>query len=92
MLARMINRIRIHFAAFAFLLASGITDSAVAQQRHIVSNWDRSSAMAAARSVNIDIVINEIDDLRVLQALENRSDWPLPAREAAIYKDRKSVV
>jgi len=47
--------------------------------------------MAAARSVNIDIVINEIDDLRVLQALENRSDWPLPAREAAIYKYTRSL-
>jgi len=52
--------------------------------------------MAAVRSVDIDVAVSEIGDvsslsdstgtLSKLSDLESRSDWPLPAREAAIYQ------
>jgi hypothetical protein len=57
--------------------------------------------MAAVRSVNIDVAVDEIGDissladgaytLRNLRSLETRSDWPLPAREAAVYKFTQSL-
>jgi len=47
--------------------------------------------MAAVRSVNIDLAVLEIGDLQDLEALENRNDWPLPAREAAVYKFTRSL-
>ena len=55
------------------------------------SQWDRSSALAAVRSVNIELASHEINGLKDLQTLENRSDWPLPAREAAIFQYTRSL-
>jgi hypothetical protein len=58
--------------------------------------WDRGDAMAAANSVNIDRAVFEIANvsalanaeatLEKLNQLETRSDWPMPAREAALYE------
>ena len=82
---------RKYFASVTLLLISGMLNTAVAQHHTSVSRWDRSSAMAAVRSVNIDAAVTEIGDLGDLLALENRTDWPLPAREAAIYKFTQSL-
>jgi len=70
--------------------------TAIAANAAEPARWDRGSAMAAVRSVNVDAVVNEIGNvaslsdgkatLEKLQQLETRSDWPLPAREAALYK------
>jgi len=82
---------KMYFVTTTILLMSGLLNSAVAQVHMTASQWDRSSALAAVRSVNIDLAVNEIDDLKDLQTLENRSDWPLPAREAAIYQYTRSL-
>ncbi len=79
------------FTVTAALLIGGVLSSAFAQKHTAVSQWDRSSAMLAVQSVNIDLEINKINDLEDLRALENRNDWPLPAREAAIYKYTRSL-
>lgn len=69
------------------------------------AHWDRSSATAAIQSVNIagavDRAAYEIGNisslsdgattLSNLHKLETRSDWPEPAREAAIYKFTRSL-
>ncbi|MDH3903649.1 MAG: hypothetical protein OEU84_17050 [Xanthomonadales bacterium] len=65
------------------------------------THWDRSSAMAAVRSVNIDIAVSEIGNVSSLadgkttvtrlRQLETRSDWPLPAREAAVLQFTRSL-
>ena len=57
--------------------------------------------MAAVRSVNIDIAVYEIGThssltdgeaiLRQLKHLETRSDWPQPAREAALFEFTRSL-
>lgn len=80
-----------HLVITAVLLIGGILNSAIAQNHKPLSQWDRSTAMVAVRSVNIDLAINEINNLEDIQALENRADWPLPAREAAIYKYTRSL-
>ncbi len=63
--------------------------------------WDRSSAMAAARSVDFEIEVSEMTNifslangdttLEKLRRMETRSDWPLPAREAALYEFTKAL-
>jgi hypothetical protein len=78
-----------------------VGDSAIAANESSSVRWDRSSAMAAARSVNIDRAVYEIGDissladgettLNKLKAMENRGDWPLPAREAALYEFTRSL-
>lgn len=78
-------------ASTAVLLFGSVLNTAVAQSHMAISPWDRHSAMVAVQSVNIELAITEIDDLQDLQALENRSDWPLPAREAAVYKYTQSL-
>ena len=85
------------FLAALFYLAV-FADSANAVQE---TQWDRSSAMAAVRSSQIDIAVNEIGNLASLadgeatldrlKALEARSDLPLPAREAALYEFTRSL-
>lgn len=75
----------------ATLLISSYLNHAVAQSRTPAYQWERSSALTAVRSVNIDSVVGEIGDLESLQAVENRSIWPLPAREAAIYQYTQSL-
>jgi hypothetical protein len=83
-------------AFVSFFLVFGLIHSAIPNQHKQVKQWDRSSAMAAARSVNIDVAVYEIGDisslrdgkttLSKLKNMETRSDWPLPAREAVIYQ------
>ncbi len=82
---------RTHALSAALLLISGLLNNAVAQDYATVPNWDRSSAMAAVRTVNVDAAVAEISSLQDLEALQNRSDWPLPAREAAIYEFTRSL-
>lgn len=82
---------RRYFASVILLLLSGVLNTAAAQSLASVSEWDRSSAMAAVRSVNIDAAVAGISGLQDLEGLENRSDWPLPAREAAVYKFTQSL-
>lgn len=63
--------------------------------------WDRSSAMAAAHSVNVEIAVSELANissltdgkatLKKLRHIETRSDWPMPAREATLYKFTRSL-
>ncbi len=73
------------------LVMVGITNSAMAQPQAVISRWDRDSAMAAVASVDIDSAINDIGDLEALKTIELRNDWPLPAREAALYKYTQSL-
>ena len=66
-----------------------------------VLQWDRSSAMAAVRAVDIDTAVYEISELSSLadgtktlarlKHVETRSDWPLPAREAVVYQFTRSL-
>ncbi len=57
--------------------------------------------MAAVRSINIEVAVHEIGDissladaaatLNNLRNIASRSDWPLPAREAVIYRFTRSL-
>jgi len=82
---------KMYFVTTTVLLMSGLLNSAVAQVHMAASRWDRSSALAVVQSVNIDLAIDEIRDVKDLKSLENRNDWPLPAREAAIYQYTRSL-
>jgi len=82
---------KIYLTSVAVVLVSGILSTASAQDYKPAPKWDRSSAMAAVRSVNIDSAVTAIANLQDLEALENRGDWPQPAREAAIYKFTRSL-
>jgi len=83
-----------------FLLCC-LFNSTLTEGQTLDLQWDLSSAMAAIQTVDIAAAAKEIgDDLSLansaatlikIQALENRSDWPLPAREAAIYKFTQSL-
>ena len=65
------------------------------------TQWDRGSAMAAVRTINIEEAVDEISNiyllidkesaLNELRNIENRSDWPLPAREAVIFQFTRSL-
>jgi hypothetical protein len=73
----------------------------MASEQIPVAQWDRGSAMAAVRSVNIDTAVFEVGNLASLadaettlvklKNIETRSDWPLPAREAAIHQFTRSL-
>ena len=88
-------------ALSTLLIICGFTFSAQAIEQTPARQWDRNGAMAEVRSVNIDAAINEIDaissladgatTLNKLKDLETRSDWPLPAREAAVYQFTRSL-
>jgi len=89
-------------SAFSTLLIiSSFALQAQVIEQTIDRQWDRNSAMAAVRSVNIEAAVNEIGDissladdastLNNLKTLETRSDWPLPAREAAVYQFTRSL-
>ncbi len=53
-----------------------------------ITQWDRSSALATVRAVNIDAAVYEIGELSSLtdgtkvlsklKQIETRNDWPLP--------------
>lgn len=83
------------------LLTAGINHHALAQSGTLRSQWDRESAAAAIDSVEITSAINELGDIASLSdtrhtldkltRLETREDWPLPAREAAIYRFTRSL-
>jgi hypothetical protein len=73
----------------------------MASEQIPVAQWDRGSDMAAVRSVNIDTAVFEVGNLASLadaettlvklKNIETRSDWPLPAREAAIHQFTRSL-
>jgi len=75
----------------ALLLITGMASTATAAEPVNIDRWNRASAMAAVRSVNIDAASREIRTLKDLEALEKRIEWPLPAREASIYKFTQSL-
>ena len=87
-----------HFILVAFFGLLIVTDTAIAANP---VPWDRSSAMAAVRSVNIDKAVYEIGNissladgeatLSQLKHLETRTDWPQPAREAALFEFTRSL-
>jgi len=62
---------------------------------------DRSAAMANARSVDTQLTINQLTEpgtlndgmgtVEKLRTLSQRDDWPLPARELAIYQFTRSL-
>ena len=83
------------------LVILGFALPALAKDQIPVMQWDRSSAMAAVQSVDIDVAVHEIGDisslsdgastLSKLKQLETRSDWPLPAREAVVFQFTRSL-
>jgi hypothetical protein len=95
------NRMKTPFALITlvclFCLA-GIPPAVKAAQP---MQWERGNAMATVRSVDIDAAVNGIGNISTLadgpatlaklEQLENRSDWPLPAREAALYEFTRSL-
>jgi hypothetical protein len=90
---------RKHLAFITLIAFCGISPPASAIES--VTNWQRSDAMAAVSKVDIESAIFEIshtllsDDsestLGQLRNLETRGDWPLPAREAAIFQFTRSL-
>ena len=92
---------RKHPALWSLLIICGLTFQAQAIDQTPDRQWDRISAMAAVRSVNIDLAVDDIGKissladgattLSNLNKLETRSDWPLPAREAVIYQFTQSL-
>ena len=95
------KRMKNHLILVAFFCLFAVNDTVVAANPAPSTQWDRSSAMAAARSVNIDKAVYEIGNisspadgeatLSQLKHLETRSDWPLPAREAALFEFTRSL-
>ena len=82
-------------------LVFGSVQSTTSTAQGLSEHWERDSAMAAVRSVNIDSGVYEIGNissladakstLTGLKNLETRGDWPLPARESAIYQFTRSL-
>lgn len=89
------------FLAGFLLLASGIALLANASDTEMAERWDRNSALAAVQSVNLNAVTLEISDISSLAdgettvsrltSLANRTDWPLPVREAALLQFTRSL-
>ena len=92
---------RKHTVFFVLYFICSLAQSAIANQQSPGMQWDRNSAMAAVRSVNIDAAVYAIggisslsdgnNTLGKLRNLETRSDWPVPAREAAVYQFTRSL-
>ena len=90
-----------HLILGALFCLCVFVDSTFAVNRTDSTQWDRGSAMAAARSVNIDREVYEIGHLSSLadgqttlaklKHIESRSDWPMPAREATLYEFTRSL-
>ncbi len=63
--------------------------------------WERNAALAVINTSDIDVAVAEIGgisslgdargSLDKLAELETRSDWPLPVREAALYRFTRSL-
>jgi len=93
--------IRKHLLLSSMFLVCSFVPLAIADDRAASQRWDRSSAMTAAGSVNIAKAIYGLGDISSLadgkatvsklRYLEARSDWPLPARESAIYQFTRSL-
>lgn len=74
---------------------------AIASKPNPPTQFERSSAMASVRLVDIDRAVYEIGDissladseitLNRLKNIETRMDWSLPAREAVIYQFTQSL-
>ena len=85
----------------ALILSCLLSQTLAANQTTPSELWERDSAMAAVRSVDIATAVFELGDissladgettLKNLSKLETRSDWPLPAREAALYRFTRSL-
>jgi uncharacterized protein (DUF736 family) len=92
------NHMKNYLVFIALICFAG---SAVAAKQTSPTTWDRSSAMAAARSVNTNIEVAEINNVSLLsdgkatverlKQIEARTDWPIPAREAALYQFTRSL-
>ncbi|MDX2417270.1 MAG: hypothetical protein QNK19_07405 [Xanthomonadales bacterium] len=90
-----------HLALVTFFCLCVSADSAVAVNQTHSTQWDRSNAMAAVRAVNIRVAVDEIGNvssladgemtLKNLKQMETRSDWPMPAREAALFEFTRSL-
>jgi hypothetical protein len=90
-----------HPALSALLAIFGLALHAGSYGQSPVLQWDRNSAMAAVRAVDIDAAVYEISELTSLadgvktlarlKQIETRSDWPLPAREAVVYQFTRSL-
>ena len=90
-----------HPALSALLVIFGLALHAGLYGQSPVLQWDRNSAMAAVRAVDIDTAVYEISELSSLadgaktlarlKQIQIRSDWPLPAREAVVYQFTRSL-
>ncbi len=92
---------RKHSALLGLYLVCAIAQIAAANGQGMSEHWERDSAIAAVQSVNIDTTVYEFGSissladadstLNGLKDIEVRSDWPLPAREAAIFEFTRSL-
>ncbi len=84
------------------LLCPGLfATAALAADPAASTQWDRGNAMAAVNSVNVERAVYEIANLpelanaaatlEKLKQLETRNDWPMPAREAALFEFTRSL-
>lgn len=90
-----------HIALVVLVLTFGSLQATTSIAQGLPEYWERDSAMTAVRSVDIDRVVYQMTDVSTLssadvtltglQNMENRGDWPLPAREAAIYQFTRSL-
>ncbi len=97
----MLNLRRPAQAFYVLLVIFCFASHVQAVEQTPIKQWQGSSAMAAVHSVDIDIAVREIGNtssladgagtLIKLTEIENRSDWPLPAREAVIYQFTRSL-
>lgn len=87
------------FAILFFICV--FVQAAIASKPNSPTKFERSSAMASVRLVDIDRAVFEINDvssladgettLSRLKNIETRKDWSLPAREAVIYQFTQSL-
>jgi hypothetical protein len=92
---------RKQFALIGLYFIFGFAQTAIANQQGQPEQWQRSNAIAAVNSVNIDTAVYTISNISTLadaettlaglRDIERRDDWPLPAREAAIYQFTRSL-
>ena len=86
-----------------FILFTGLAFALQATASNPIAEevWQRDAAMAAVNSTHIDVAVSAIGDISALadaeamldrlNELENRTDWPLPVREAALYQFTRSL-
>ncbi len=86
---------------FAMLCSCIIAIPVWAIEPSAPQQWDRAAAMATVQSVDIDEAVNKIGNISTLgdanatldklTFVETRTDWPLPAREAVLYRFTRSL-